>query len=153
MKVYKNALDVRLDCFGSENLQVAVAHEDLAYATYVNEYSTGECVDYTTPPPPYPHHPEKYSISTLSILFLQENSVLLENTPKPPWQSYPAISPVITFYSHPPRGFWLLFWRRLLLTTRYTDLLSEHRGIYIFLNNPFEEYIPLLSLVQGVKEC
>ena len=41
-KVYKNALDVRLDCFGSENLQVAVAHEDLAYATYVNEYSTGE---------------------------------------------------------------------------------------------------------------
>ena len=41
-QVYKNALDVRLDCFGSENLQVAVAHEDLAYATYVNEYSTGE---------------------------------------------------------------------------------------------------------------
>ena len=41
-QVYKNALDVRLDCFGAENLQVAVAHEDLAYATYVNEYSRGE---------------------------------------------------------------------------------------------------------------
>merc|ERR1719158_2325117 len=45
MQVYKNALDVRLDCFGSENLQVAVAHEDLAYATYVNEYSTGRFND------------------------------------------------------------------------------------------------------------
>jgi len=45
MQVYKNALDVRLDCFGSENLQVAVAHEDLAYATYVNEYSTGKFSD------------------------------------------------------------------------------------------------------------
>ena len=29
---------MRLDCFGAENLQVAVAHEDMA--TYVNEYST-----------------------------------------------------------------------------------------------------------------
>lgn len=45
MQVYKNALDVRLDCFGAENLQVAVAHEDLAYATYVNEYSTGKFSD------------------------------------------------------------------------------------------------------------
>jgi len=45
MQVYKNALDVRLECFGSENLQVAVAHEDLAYATYVNEYSTGRFND------------------------------------------------------------------------------------------------------------
>merc|ERR1719445_2564185 len=42
MMIYKNALDVRLECFGRENLQVAVAHEDLAYATYVNEYSTGK---------------------------------------------------------------------------------------------------------------
>lgn len=45
MQVYKNALDVRLECFGAENLQVAVAHEDLAYATYVNEYSTGKFND------------------------------------------------------------------------------------------------------------
>jgi len=45
MQVYKSALDVRLDCFGEENLQVAVAHEDLAYATYVNEYSTGKFSD------------------------------------------------------------------------------------------------------------
>jgi len=42
MQVYKDALDVRLECFGAENLQVAVAHEYLAYATYVNEYSTGK---------------------------------------------------------------------------------------------------------------
>jgi len=48
MQVYKNALDVRLDCFGEENLQVAVAHEDLAYATYVNEYSTGKFSDART---------------------------------------------------------------------------------------------------------
>ena len=27
-QVYENALDVRLDWFGTENLQVAVAHED-----------------------------------------------------------------------------------------------------------------------------
>lgn len=33
---------MRLDCLGAEKLQVAVALEDLAYATYVNEYSTGE---------------------------------------------------------------------------------------------------------------
>jgi len=45
MQVYKSALDVRLECFGKENLQVAVAHEDLAYATYVNEYSTGKFGD------------------------------------------------------------------------------------------------------------
>ena len=33
---------MRLDCFGAENLQVAMAHKDLASATYVNAYSTGE---------------------------------------------------------------------------------------------------------------
>jgi len=42
MQVYRNALDVRLECFGPNNLQVAIAHEDLAYATYVFEYSTGK---------------------------------------------------------------------------------------------------------------
>ena len=41
MQVYKNALEVRKQSFGGENLQVALAHEDLAYATYVNEYSSG----------------------------------------------------------------------------------------------------------------
>ena len=47
---YQKHLKVRRTCFGgfylesnipSFNLQVALAHEDLAYATYVAEYSTG----------------------------------------------------------------------------------------------------------------
>lgn len=42
MKVYQNALDVRRMSFGGDNLQVALAHEDLAYATYVHEYSSGK---------------------------------------------------------------------------------------------------------------
>ena len=42
MQVYQQALKVRKNCFGGDNLQVALAHEDLAYATYVNEYSTGK---------------------------------------------------------------------------------------------------------------
>jgi len=42
MQVYQTALEVRLECFGRENLQVAEAHEDLAYATYVHEYNTGK---------------------------------------------------------------------------------------------------------------
>jgi len=42
MKVYQNALDVRRLSFGGDNLQVALAHEDLAYATYVHEYSSGK---------------------------------------------------------------------------------------------------------------
>ena len=41
MQVYQNALQVREDSFGGDNVQVALAHEDLAYATYVNEYSSG----------------------------------------------------------------------------------------------------------------
>ena len=41
MQVYQQALKVRKACFGGDNLQVALAHEDLAYATYVNEYSSG----------------------------------------------------------------------------------------------------------------
>lgn len=42
MQVYKSALDVRLKYFGGNNLMVALAHEDLAYATYVFEYSSGK---------------------------------------------------------------------------------------------------------------
>jgi len=45
MQVYKNALEVRKQSFGGDNLQVALAHEDLAYATYVNEYSSGKFTD------------------------------------------------------------------------------------------------------------
>ncbi len=40
--MYKSALDVRLKYFGGHNLAVALAHEDLAYATYVLEYSSGK---------------------------------------------------------------------------------------------------------------
>jgi len=45
MQVYKNALEVRKASFGGENLHVALAHEDLAYATYVHEYSSGKFGD------------------------------------------------------------------------------------------------------------
>lgn len=71
MQVYKNALDVRLECFGKENLQVAVAHEDLAYATYVNEYSTGRFGD-----------ARKHARASLAILsrHLPKNHLLLASS-------------------------------------------------------------------------
>ncbi|XP_014209182.1 amyloid protein-binding protein 2 isoform X2 [Copidosoma floridanum] len=40
--VYKFALDIRKEIFGKYNLQVAMAHEDLAYALYVQEYNSGK---------------------------------------------------------------------------------------------------------------
>ncbi|GFR91773.1 amyloid protein-binding protein 2 [Elysia marginata] len=42
VKVYQLALDIRLSVFGGNNLYVAIACEDLAYASYVNEYSLGK---------------------------------------------------------------------------------------------------------------
>ncbi|XP_011699990.1 PREDICTED: amyloid protein-binding protein 2 [Wasmannia auropunctata] len=39
--IYKTALDIRRTIFGRTNLHVALAHEDLAYALYVHEYSSG----------------------------------------------------------------------------------------------------------------
>jgi len=71
MMIYKNALDVRLECFGRENLQVAVAHEDLAYATYVNEYSTGKFDE-----------ARKHAHSSLQILsrHLPKNHLLLASS-------------------------------------------------------------------------
>ncbi|KAK7870966.1 hypothetical protein R5R35_012177 [Gryllus longicercus] len=39
--LYEMALDIRKAMFGKVNLHVAVAHEDLAYALYVHEYSSG----------------------------------------------------------------------------------------------------------------
>ncbi|XP_036341708.1 amyloid protein-binding protein 2-like isoform X1 [Rhagoletis pomonella] len=39
--VYKDALDIRRNIFGNRNFHVAIAHEDLSYAYYVHEYSTG----------------------------------------------------------------------------------------------------------------
>ncbi|XP_037936526.1 amyloid protein-binding protein 2 [Teleopsis dalmanni] len=41
VKVYKTALDIKRFIFGSRNFHVAIAHEDLSYAYYVHEYSTG----------------------------------------------------------------------------------------------------------------
>jgi len=41
----QNALDIRQAVFGGNNLHVAVAHEDLAYASYVQEYSSGRFTD------------------------------------------------------------------------------------------------------------
>jgi hypothetical protein len=49
VQVYKSALEVRLKYFGGNNLTVAMAHEDLAYATYVFEYSSGK---FQVPYPP-----------------------------------------------------------------------------------------------------
>ncbi|XP_046396092.1 amyloid protein-binding protein 2 isoform X2 [Ischnura elegans] len=43
--VYKTALDIRLSVFGKWNIHVASAHEDLAYALYVHEYSSGRFVE------------------------------------------------------------------------------------------------------------
>ncbi|XP_013792359.1 amyloid protein-binding protein 2-like, partial [Limulus polyphemus] len=39
--VYQKALDVWQTAFGGYNLHVAIVHEDLAYASYVHEYSSG----------------------------------------------------------------------------------------------------------------
>lgn len=39
---FQTALDIRGAIFGKTNLHVALAHEDLAYALYVYEYSSGK---------------------------------------------------------------------------------------------------------------
>ena len=41
----QNALDIRQSVFGGNNLHVATAHEDLAYASYVQEYNSGKFTD------------------------------------------------------------------------------------------------------------
>lgn len=41
VKIYKEALEVRKTIFGQKNFHVAISHEDLAYALYVQEYSSG----------------------------------------------------------------------------------------------------------------
>ena len=43
--MYQAALDIRQVVFGGKNLHVAIAHEDLAYSSYVHEYSTGKFTD------------------------------------------------------------------------------------------------------------
>lgn len=42
VQVYQTALDVRQSVFGGINLHVAIAHEDLAYASYVHNYAFGK---------------------------------------------------------------------------------------------------------------
>lgn len=39
--VYEQALKLKIEIYGQLNLHVAVTHEDLAYALYVHEYSSG----------------------------------------------------------------------------------------------------------------
>lgn len=41
VNVYIEALDIKRYIFGNRNFHVALAHEDLSYAYYVHEYSTG----------------------------------------------------------------------------------------------------------------
>ncbi|KAI8128281.1 hypothetical protein FF38_10285 [Lucilia cuprina] len=41
VNVYKEALDIKRCVFGNRNFHVAIAYEDLSYAYYVHEYSTG----------------------------------------------------------------------------------------------------------------
>jgi len=41
VKAYQSALDIRQSIFGPDNLLTAGSHEDLAYALYVRDYSTG----------------------------------------------------------------------------------------------------------------
>ncbi|CAB3979333.1 amyloid -binding 2 [Paramuricea clavata] len=42
VKIYQNVLDILQNLFGENNLCVAMVHEDLGYASYVQEYSSGE---------------------------------------------------------------------------------------------------------------
>lgn len=44
VNVYTDALEIKETIFGELNLNVGTAHEDLAYALYVKEYSSGEFV-------------------------------------------------------------------------------------------------------------
>ncbi|XP_055912999.1 amyloid protein-binding protein 2 [Eupeodes corollae] len=41
VNVYKDALEIKRQVFGNRNYHVGLAHEDLSYAYYVQEYSTG----------------------------------------------------------------------------------------------------------------
>lgn len=41
VQIYYEALEYRKSIFGENNIHTAVAHEDLAYALYVHEYSSG----------------------------------------------------------------------------------------------------------------
>lgn len=40
--ILQTALDIRQSVFGGKNIHVATAHEDLAYSSYVHQYSSGK---------------------------------------------------------------------------------------------------------------
>ncbi|XP_063704574.1 amyloid protein-binding protein 2 [Culicoides brevitarsis] len=41
VKIYRQALEIKVQILGTKNIFVAIAHEDLAYALYVLEYNNG----------------------------------------------------------------------------------------------------------------
>ncbi|KAK3763675.1 hypothetical protein RRG08_051196 [Elysia crispata] len=71
VKVYQLALDIRQSVFGGNNLYVAIACEDLAYASYVNEYSLGKF-----------QHAKDHAEKSMSILskILPEDHLLLSSS-------------------------------------------------------------------------
>ncbi|XP_072043780.1 amyloid protein-binding protein 2-like [Amphiura filiformis] len=69
--VYQQALDIRLVAFGGRNLHVAIAHEDLAYASYVHQYSSGKFDDAK-------EHAEK--AITIITQILPDNHLLLASS-------------------------------------------------------------------------
>ncbi|KAK0057214.1 amyloid protein-binding protein 2 [Biomphalaria pfeifferi] len=71
VQVYQLALDIRQSVFGGNNLYVAIACEDLAYASYVNEYSSGKF-----------QHARDHAEKSMSILFkiLPPNHLLLSSS-------------------------------------------------------------------------
>lgn len=66
--VYEKALKLRESIFGSKNLHVAVTHEELAYALYVHEYSSGRFYSARK-------HAEE-AIETMSALLPKEHLLL-----------------------------------------------------------------------------
>lgn len=40
--LFQTVLEIRKNVFGKNNLCVAMVHEDLGYASYVQEYSSGD---------------------------------------------------------------------------------------------------------------
>ncbi|XP_062578908.1 amyloid protein-binding protein 2-like [Saccostrea cucullata] len=71
VQVYQMALGIRQSVFGGKNLYVAIGHEDLAYASYVQEYSSGRFNDAK-------EHAEK-AIEILSHI-LPEDHLLLSSS-------------------------------------------------------------------------
>ncbi|CAH3019390.1 unnamed protein product [Porites evermanni] len=68
VKVYREAFRTRLYVFGYNNLHVATAHEDLGYALYVHEYSTGDFDEAR-------YHAER-AISIITKLFPEDHLLL-----------------------------------------------------------------------------